>query len=137
MGRVFFDTRKNVVKLEGAYQMLDSDSGSVFMLDAAAGAAVTLPTVANTSKGWNAKFIVAQAFATTDWTIVASAAVIKGGVTEAETDTADDGPTTTGSTNMHLELAAEQVGDWYELVFDGTSYFLSGQTAKDGALTFS
>jgi len=132
MGRVFFDTKKNVVKLEAAYQMLDSDSGSVFMLDAAAGAAVTLPTVANTTKGWNAKFIVAQAFATTDWTIVASAAVIKGGVTDA-----DDGPTTTGATNMHLELAAEQVGDWYELVFDGTSYFLSGQTAKDGALTFS
>ena len=137
MGRVFFDTKKNVVKLEAAYQMLDSDSGSVFMLDAAAGAAVTLPTVANATKGWNAKFIVAQAFATTDWTIVASAAVIKGGVTEAETDTADDGPTTTGATNMHLELAAEQVGDWYELVFDGTSYFLSGQTAKDSALTFS
>ena len=137
MGRVFFNTMKNVVKLDGAYQMLDSDSGGVFTLDAAAGAAITLPTVANTTKGWNAKFIVAQAFATTDWTIVASAAVIKGGVTEAETDDGEDGPTTTGATNMHLELAAEQVGDWYELVFDGTSYFLSGQTAKDGALTFS
>ena len=137
MGRVFFNTRKNVHSLTGAYQCLDSDSGKVFVLNAAAGAAITLPTVADTSEGWNAKFIVGTAFATTDWTIVASAAVIKGGVTEAETDDTEDGPTTTGATNMHLELAAEQVGDWYELVFDGTSYFLSGQTAKDGALTFS
>ena len=137
MGRVFFNTRKNIVNLDTAYQMLDSDSGSVFMLNAAEGAAVTLPTVANTSKGWNAKFIVAQAFATTDWTIVASAAVIKGGVNELETDTGDDGPSSTGATNMHLELAAETIGDYYELVFDGTSYWLSGQTVADGALTFS
>ena len=134
MGRVFFNTTKNIVKLEAAYQMLDSDSGGVFMLDAAAGAAVTLPTVANTTKGWNARFIVAQAFATTDWTIVASAAVIKGGVNEL-TDTV--GPSTAGATNLHLELGADVIGDYYDLVFDGTSYWLSGQSAADGAITYS
>jgi len=137
MGRVFFNTRKNIVSLGAAYQMLDSDSGSVFILDAAAGYAITLPTVANTTDGWNAKFIVGTAFATTDWTITASAAVIKGGVNELETDSGDDGPSSTGATNMHLELAAETIGDYYELVFDGTSYWLSGQTVADGALTFS
>ena len=137
MGRVFFNTRKNVHSLTGAYQCLDSDSGKVFVLNAAAGAAITLPTVADTSEGWNAKFIVGTAFATTDWTIVASAAVIKGGVNELETDDTEDGPSTTGATNMHLELAAETIGDYYELVFDGTSYWLSGQTVADGALTFS
>ena len=137
MGRVFFNTRKNVHSLTGAYQCLDSDSGKVFVLNAAAGAAITLPTVADTSEGWNAKFIVGTAFATTDWTIVASAAVIKGGVNELETDDTEDGPSTTGATNMHLELAAETIGDYYELVFDGTSYWLSGQTKADGALTFS
>ena len=137
MGRVFFNTRKNVHSLTGAYQCLDSDSGKVFVLNAAAGAAITLPTVANTSEGWNAKFIVGTAFATTDWTIVASAAVIKGGVNELETDDGEDGPSSTGATNMHLELAAETIGDYYELVFDGTSYWLSGQTVADGALTFS
>ena len=137
MGSVFFNTRKNVHSLTGAYQCLDSDSGKVFVLNAAAGAAITLPTVADTSEGWNAKFIVGTAFATTDWTIVASAAVIKGGVNELETDDTEDGPSTTGATNMHLELAAETIGDYYELVFDGTSYWLSGQTVADGALTFS
>ena len=137
MGRVFFNTRKNVHSLTGAYQCLDSDSGKVFVLNAAAGAAITLPTVADTSEGWNAKFIVGTAFATTDWTIVASAAVIKGGVNELETDDTEDGPSTTGATNIHLELAAETIGDYYELVFDGTSYWLSGQTVADGALTFS
>ena len=133
MGRVFFNTRKNVHSLTEAYQCLDSDSGKVFVLNAAAGAAITLPTVANTSEGWNAKFIVGTAFATTDWTIVASAAVIKGGVNEL-TDSV--GPNTVAHAQINLELAADTIGDYYELVFDGTSYWLSGQSAADGAVTF-
>mgnify|MGYP003133319843 CR=1 FL=1 len=134
MGRVFFNTRKNIHSLDGAYQCLDSDSGKIFVLNAAAGAAITLPTVANTSEGWNAKFIVGTAFATSDWTIVASAAVIKGGVNEL-TDSV--GPSTAGATTINLELAADTVGDYYELVFDGTQYWLNGQSAADGAVTFS
>ena len=46
MGRVFFNTRKNIHKLTGAYTMLPSDSGKVFVLNAAAGYAITLPSVA-------------------------------------------------------------------------------------------
>ena len=51
MGRVFFNTRKNMHSLAAAYQCLDSDSGKVFVLNGAAGAEITLPTVANTSDG--------------------------------------------------------------------------------------
>ena len=41
MGRVFFNTRKNVHSLTGAYTVLASDSNKEFILNAAAGAAIT------------------------------------------------------------------------------------------------
>ena len=40
-GRVFFHTRKHVQSLVADYQALDSDSNSVFCLNAAAGLMVT------------------------------------------------------------------------------------------------
>jgi len=61
MGRVFFNTRKNIHTLTGAYQCLDSDSGKVFMLDLAAGFIVTLPADADTDIGWNCRFYVKTA----------------------------------------------------------------------------
>ena len=43
MGRVFFNTRKNIHKIDGAYTMLASDSGKTFMLSATGGTvAITL-----------------------------------------------------------------------------------------------
>ena len=45
MGRVFFNTRKDVHALDGAYTVLASDSGKTFMLSATGGTvAITLPT---------------------------------------------------------------------------------------------
>ena len=35
MGRVFFNTRENIQHLDGAYTMLPSDSGTIFVLNAA------------------------------------------------------------------------------------------------------
>jgi|TARA_R100000030_G_C3203128_1_gene111434 hypothetical protein len=65
MGRVFFDTRKNVHNLSADYTALASDSGKVFVLNASSGAyTITLPTdysASNTSgalTGWNCRFIV-------------------------------------------------------------------------------
>ena len=59
MGRVFFNTRKNIVSLTADYSALASDSGTTFMLNAAAGLTVTLPAVADALDGWNAVFVVA------------------------------------------------------------------------------
>tara|TARA_R100000808_G_C2107975_1_gene122951 strand:+ start:64 stop:558 length:495 start_codon:yes stop_codon:yes gene_type:complete len=59
MGRVFFDTRKNVHNLSADYTALASDSGKVFVLNASSGAyTLTLPTDANALEGWNCKVIV-------------------------------------------------------------------------------
>ena len=38
MGRVFFNTRLNIHALNAAYEVLDSDSGKVFMLSSTGGA---------------------------------------------------------------------------------------------------
>ena len=137
MGRVFFNTRKHVHSLTGAYTVLASDSNKEFILNAAAGAAITLPSVANKGEGWNCRFIVGTAFATSDWVITATAAVIKGGINELEVDTEDDGPSTVSGTTITFELGAETLGDYVELMCDGTSIFINGQTKLDGGISLA
>ena len=61
MGRVFFNTRKNVHNITADYQCIDSDSGKLFTLNSTSAVAVTLPTDANVTTGWHAKFIVETA----------------------------------------------------------------------------
>ena len=52
MGRVFFNTRKNIHALDGAYTMLESDSGKTFMLSATGGTvAITLLPAADLVEG--------------------------------------------------------------------------------------
>ena len=134
MGRVFFDVRKNVQSLTAAYTVIPSDSGKVFVLNAAAGVAITLPSVANMQEGWNCKFIVGTAFATTNWQITATAAVIKGGINELEIDDTDDHPDTVAGTTIDFVYSLETLGDYVELTCDGTSIFINGQTKLDGGI---
>ena len=100
MGRVFFDTRKRMHSLTGAYDVLVSDSNKEFILNAAAGAAIALPSAAALGEGWHCKFIVGTAFASSNWQITATAAVIRGVVSEAEIDTSDDHPSTVSGTTI-------------------------------------
>jgi hypothetical protein len=137
MGRVFFDVRKNVHSLTAAYVVLPSDSGKVFTLNAAAGANITLPSVADAQEGWNCRFIVGTAFATTDWIITATAAVMVGGMNELEVDTNDDGPSTVAGTTINLELAAETIGDYIDMVVADGKIYISGQSKLDGAFTIA
>jgi len=137
MGRVFFDTRKNVHSLTAAYVVLPSDSGKVFTLNAAAGAAITLPSVADAQEGWNCRFIVGTAFATTDWIITATAAIMVGGINELEVDTADDGPSSVGGTTINIELGAETIGDYVDFVVADGKMYINGQTKLDGGMTIA
>ena len=61
MGRVFFNTRSNITKLDAdtsAYQCLASDSGKTFVLQSASAMAITLPADADIDFGWNCRFIM-------------------------------------------------------------------------------
>ena len=137
MGRVFFNTRKNVHSLTGAYTVLPSDSGKVFTLNAAAGAAITLPSVADAQEGWNCRFIVGTAFDTTDWIITATAAIMVGGINELEVDTSDDGPSTVAGTTINIELGAETIGDYVDFVVADGKMYINGQSKLDGAFTLA
>ena len=41
MGRVFFNTRKNVIEISAAYNVAASESGTVFMINQASAYAIT------------------------------------------------------------------------------------------------
>lgn len=104
-------SRANVETISAAQTLTGADSGKVFILDAAAGATVTLPALA---EGLNFKFIVGAAFATTNW-IVASAEgdningnlVVNGAAVPAE---AED--------QINFVNSAETIGDYIELFAD-------------------
>ena len=132
MGRVFFNTRKNIHKLTGAYTVLPTDSGKVFVLNAAVGYAITLPSVADMGEGWNCKFITGLAFDTSDWIITATAAIMAGGINELEVDTSDDGPYTAAGTTVTIGFDGEEsIGDYINLTCDGTKIWIDGQTKLD------
>ena len=137
MGRVFFNTRKNMHSLTAAYTVLASDSNKSFILNASAGVAITLPSAADMGEGWHCRFIIGTAFDTSNYVITATAAVMKGGINELEVDTSDDGPSTVGGTTITFELGAETLGDYVELMCDGTSIFINGQTKLDGGISLA
>ena len=58
MGRVFFNTRKNIVDVVAAKTVLPSESGSIFMINQASAYAITLPAPADAQRGWHCEFIV-------------------------------------------------------------------------------
>ena len=137
MGRVFFNTRKNVVDVAAAKVLKASDSGSVFNINQASAYEITLPSVADAQEGWNCRFIVGTAFATTDWIITATAAIMVGGMNELEVDTNDDGPSTVAGTTINIELGAETIGDYIDMVVADGKIYISGQSKLDGAFTIA
>jgi len=126
-----------VETLTAARIVTAADSGTTFICSGTAGKAITLPSVALAGAGFNCKFIVGQAFGTTDWIITATAAIMVGGINELETDTDTDGPSTVGGTTINIELGAETIGDYVEFLCDGTKFFINGQSKLDGAFTLA
>ena len=131
MGRVFFNTRKNVHELSDTYQVLASDSGKVFMLNSAGGAfAVTLPTL---EAGLMYKFISSDT--TADVTVSSSTADIDIVGLDSETDVGFSGAGT-AKTNIIFELAGHK-SQYVNLYCDGTSWYAEGMASVDDGITVS
>jgi len=113
-----------------AVTLTGEDSGKTFILKAAAGVAVTLPGVA--SQGWNAKFVVGLAFATTDFTIVSATDIGQGGaiVNSVFVPAANEN-------TISFVASAETLGDYVEIVSDGTNWYINGVGASAGSITFT
>jgi len=130
-GKVYDALVKPPVNVTAATTLTIDDSGKLFSLNAAAGAQITLPAVA-TSGGFNARFFVALAFATTNWTIKAATNKIQGGaiVNSTFVPGADEN-------TISFVATAETLGDFIELYCDGTNWYANGVAAAAGGITFT
>lgn len=111
-------------------------SGTTYFLNSATEFATTLPSPA---AGLWFKFVVKAAPASASYTVVTAggADIIIGGVNELETDTGDDGPYDDDADTITFADGVAVVGDWVELVSDGTSWYVTGQVKADGGVAFS
>lgn len=127
------DNSANVETVITTNVITAAESGKTFFLALAAGFLSTLPAPA---AGLRYKFIVAIS-PTTAYTIAtaSSANIIIGGINELEVDTADDGPYSAVGDLISFVANVAVVGDWCEVISDGTSWFLTGQTNADGGIT--
>jgi hypothetical protein len=128
------DTERQLAVVEavtGATTLTAKDSGKVFILKASAGAQITLPAVA-TSAGLRFKFIVGLAFATTDWTVKALSNAIEGSVLVNGAHVAGVDENT-----ISFVASAESIGDFAELVCDGTNWYVNGSGVTAGAITLT
>jgi len=135
MGRVFFNTRKNVVDIAAAYTVLASDSGNVFNINQASAYEITLPLMSTIEKGWNATFVIGTVAANAV-TIANNTAEdsIVGGITGAD-----------GGAATHAETAVDEIvfisgavlGDQCTVVYNGANYCVTGYAADVAHITVS
>ena len=136
MGRVFFNTRKNIHALDGAYTMLASDSGKTFMLSATGGTvAITLLPAADLIEGWFCKFVVLEDTPSNAITIGAGSAIID----MVQKDAGGDASNSTAGTavsNIIVGTSATQ-GDVIDLFCDGNTYYFECLSGINNAVTTS
>lgn len=136
MGRVFFDTRKNVHALNAAYTVLQSDSGKVFMISAtAADYTITLPVAADLEEGWFCKFIVKEDTPSNVTTIAAGSAIID----MVMKDPGGDASNSTAGTAVSNIVVGETCtqGDVINLFTDGVTYYAEALSGINNAITTS
>lgn len=133
MGRVFFNTRKNIHALDAAYTVLQSDSGKIFMMSAtAADYTVTLPVAADLEEGWFCKFVVKEDTPSNVITITAGSAIIDFVQKDAGGD-ASNSTAGTAKTTIVIQEAATQ-GDYINLFTDGITYYGEVMSAINDAI---
>jgi hypothetical protein len=124
---------EDVEIISAAQTLTAADSGKVFILDAAAGATVTLPTLA---EGLKFKFVVGANFATSNWVIdSAEGDNINGIISDMGATVA--GVPAVGEDQINFVNSAESIGDWVELVCDysNSQWLVSGACALNGGIT--
>lgn len=110
-----------------------TESGKTYFLDLTAGFASTVPAVASSDKV-TYRFVVKTAPSGGSYTIVTASSELKiyGSVVA--------GGTAVAASAEHTITFADGValpGDWVEIICDGEAWYVSGQGAAAGAITFS
>lgn len=127
------DEKLYVETVSAATTLKGTDTGKTFILDAAAGATVTLPAL---DYNLRFKFVVGATFATTNW-VVASAEGdnINGIISDMGATVA--GVPAAGEDQVNFIATAETIGDWVELVSDynNSQWIVSGACTANGGIT--
>ena len=103
------------------------DSGKTYFIESTVARTITLPAV---KAGLKFKFIMSDTTADSSIATSEGTALLKGG---AE---CGDAYLTLAGTTIVCELAGS-VGDWLELVCDGTYWYVSGHGAHDASFSVS
>ena len=135
MGRVFFNTRKNIVDVAAAKTLIASDSGSVFNINQASAYEITLPLMSTIDKGWNATFVIG--------TVAANAVTIANNTAEDSIVGGISGAD--GGAATHAETAVDEIvfisgavlGDTCTIIANGANYFVSGIAGDAAHITVS
>lgn len=131
---LYADKKSGAVKTVSAAETLSSnDSGKTIILDAAAGATITLPALA---EGLNFRFVVGAAFATTNWVIASSEGDnINGGIMDCGGTPA--GVPAAGEDQANFVATAESIGDYVDFICDynNSQWLVSGACAANGGIT--
>ena len=135
MGRVFFNTRKNVVDIAAAYTVIPSDSGNVFNINQASAYEITLPLMSEIEVGWNATFVIG--------TVAANAVTIANNTAEDSIVGGISGAD--GGTATHADTAVDEIvfisgavlGDTCHVLYNGTNFCVTGYAADVAHITVS
>ena len=126
----------NIHDVDGAYTVLQSDSGKVFMLSSTGGACeITLPVAANLQEGWNCKFVVKEDTPTGVITIAAGSAIIDMVMKDPGANLSNS-TAGTAKSNILLRATCTQ-GDYVNIFTDGSTYYAEAISGIDDAIDFS
>jgi hypothetical protein len=133
---VQFPGKVPIIALGAARTVLPSESGTTFTIESSGGAyAITLPTV-SLGRGCRYRFVAAENTPTADITISSNDSNIKG-VIHVQSDTAESNLiSVTGHTSVLFDTTC-LIGDWIELIGDGTNYWVSGRGSIQACFTLA
>ena len=129
------DLKLKVENISAARTLTAADSGKIFTIDQGSAFSITLPTAAAAGAGWHAKFILTTADSNAVEVIPNSAEdTLIGMITSA--DGADSESAESG-VDQFVWASGAAVGDWAELVCDGSNFYVSGQQHDANHMTIS
>jgi hypothetical protein len=126
----------NMGTIDAAYQVLQSDSSKVFMLDGG-GYTITLPLAADLQEGWYCKFVVRPTNPTGDIVITATTAIMDITMLDSSTgtDNTQHSNSTAGTAKTTIIFHTECVqGDYVNVFTDGSTYYVEAMSAVDDAI---
>ena len=139
MGRVFFNTRKNMVDVAAAKTLIASDSGSTFVINQASAFEITLPLMSTIETGWNCKFILGTvgSYAVTIANHTDEDTIV-GMVSYSDTDTSNAAAATAETAVDEIVFASgAKLGDTVRIVANGANYFATAQAHDAAHITIS